>query len=103
MRYLVTAQMDTDAANAAARAGKMGEKIQSILADLKPEAAYFTEEDGERTAFLLVDMDDVSRMPAIAEPWYLVFKAKVRFRPVMTLEDLGKASAGIEAAVKKFG
>jgi hypothetical protein len=36
--------------NAAVRAGSLGKTIQRILADLKPEAAYFSEEMGSAPA-----------------------------------------------------
>jgi hypothetical protein len=54
--------------NAAARAGKLGSTIQPILADLKPEAVYFMDDNGRRTAFIFLDMQDGSQIPAIAEP-----------------------------------
>src|SRR5262245_55120109 len=39
MRVLLKVNMPVEAANAAAKAGKLGSTIQSILDDLKPEAA----------------------------------------------------------------
>ena len=90
------------AANELARQGKLGSTIQSILADLKPEAAYFTDDDGERTGLIFFDLADSSAIPAVAEPWFLALNARLTFRPVMNSEDLGKALPGIEAAVKKY-
>jgi hypothetical protein len=57
----------------------------------KPEAAYFTEQDGQRGAVLIVDLPDPSKIPALAEPWFLTFEADVEFRVAMTPEDLKKA------------
>ena len=94
--------MPVEAANAAARNGSLSSTIQTILADLKPEAAYFTDWDGKRTGFLFFDMQDASQIPAIAEPWFLSFNAAVEIHPVMTAADLAKAGPGIEAAVKKY-
>ena len=99
---MMKVSMAVEAANAAARNGSLGSTIQSILADLKPEAAYFTDWDGKRTGFLFFDMQDASQIPAIAEPWFLSFSASVEIHPVMTPADLGKAGPGIEAAVKKY-
>ena len=42
MRVLLKVNMPMETANAAAKAGKLGTTIQSILGDLKPEAAYFS-------------------------------------------------------------
>ena len=52
MRFLVNVNMPVEAGNAAAKAGKLGATLQSILADLKPEAVYLTDDNGQRAAFL---------------------------------------------------
>ena len=36
--------------------------------NLKPEAAYFTDTDGHGSEYLFFEMQDASRIPAIAEP-----------------------------------
>ena len=41
--------------------------IESILGDLKPEAAYFAEENGKRTGFIFFDLKDTSQTPAVAD------------------------------------
>ena len=51
----------------------------------------------------MVNIDDPSEIPAIAEPWFLAFNANVRFHPAMTPDDLMKAGPAIEAAAKRFG
>jgi hypothetical protein len=103
MRFLVKVNIPVEAGNGAAKAGKLGTTIQSILADLKPEAVYFTDDNGQRTAFLFLEMQDASLIPTIAEPWFLAFNASIEIHPVMTPEDLAKAGNAIEQAVKKYG
>jgi len=103
MRFLVKVSMPVEAGNAAVKAGTLGTTIQSILADLKPEAVYFTDDNGQRTAFVFLEMQDASQIPAIAEPWFLAFNAKVEFHPVMVPDDLARAASSIEAAVNKYG
>ena len=102
MRFLVKVNIPVEAGNEAAKAGKLGTTIQSILADLKPEAVYFTDDKGQRTAFLFLDMQDASQIPAIAEPWFLAFNASIEIHPVMVPEDLMRAGSAIEAAVKRY-
>jgi hypothetical protein len=103
MRLMLNVNMNTEAANELARQGKLGSTIQSILADFKPEAAYFVEDEGERTGVIFFDLADVSQLPAVAEPWFLAFDARLTVKPAMNPDDLGKAAPGIEAAVKKYG
>ena len=101
MRMLVKANMPVDVFNDAVRDGSAGPELEKILADIKPEAVYFIEDEGERTAIMIVDMKSPSDLPLIAEPWFLTFDARVQARPVMTPEDLAKA--GLEELGKRYG
>jgi hypothetical protein len=103
MRFLLKVNIPVEAGNTAAKAGKLGATIHSILADLKPEAAYFTDESGRRTGFIVLEMQDASQIPAIAEPWFLAFNASIEIHPVMIPADLAKAGPAIEQAVKNYG
>jgi hypothetical protein len=103
MRFLLKAEMATEAGNSAAQNGSLPRTIQSILDEVKPEAAYFLASNGKRTALLVVNMQDASQIPALAEPWFLAFGASVEIVPVMIPDDLKKAGAAIEQAAKKFG
>ena len=104
MRTLLRVSIPVEAGNAAAKAGTLGSAVEKILADLKPEAAYFFADDnGNRSASIVFDLKDPSDIPAIAEPWFLAFNAKVSFRPVMNAEDLAKATPSIGKAVEQYG
>jgi len=104
MRMLLRVSIPVEAGNAAIKAGTLGPTIERILADLKPEAAYFFADDnGNRSGSIVFDMQDTSQIPAIAEPWFLAFNAKVSLRPVMNPQDLAAAGPGIAQAVKQHG
>jgi hypothetical protein len=100
---LLKATMPVEAGNAAVVNGTLGPTIQKILAELKPEAAYFTEDDGERTAWVFFDMQNSSELPAVSEPWFLAFNAKVTVRPAMTSQDLADGMPGMQHAMKTYG
>ena len=104
MRMLLRVSIPAEAGNAAAKAGTLGATVQQILAEMKPEAAYFlADDDGNRSGSIVFDMKDTSQIPAIAEPWFLAFNAKLSFRPVMNPQDLAAAMPGIAKAVKQYG
>ena len=104
MRMLLRVSIPVETGNAAAKDGTLGSTVEGILADLKPEAAYFFADDnGNRSGSIVFDMKDTSQIPAIAEPWFLAFNAKVSFRPVMNPQDLAKAGPSIGKAAKRYG
>jgi hypothetical protein len=100
MRMLVDISMPLEPFNTLVKKGTAGQVIQKILGDIKPEAAYFTARDGKRGGTLVVDVADATKIPAIAEPFFLHFDASVAFHPCMTPEDLGKA--GLDELGKKY-
>ena len=100
MRILIFATFPHVEFNAAVQDGSAGPKLKAILDELKPEAAYFTDHRGERSAILVVDLADASKIPSIAEPLFLTFNADVEIKLVMTPDDLAKAD--LDALGKKW-
>jgi len=100
MRMLMHVRFPLEPFNSAVRDGTAGEKIQRILESVKPEAVYFTEQNGHRGGTLVVNLKDPSEIPALAEPWFLTFNAEVELRIAMTPEDL--ARSGLDALGKKW-
>jgi len=87
--------------NAAVKDGTAGSKLNRILEATKPEAVYFTEQNGQRGAVLIVDLPDASKLPALVEPWMLIFQADIKLRLAMTPDDLKRA--GLDELGKKWG
>lgn len=102
MRMLMKVTIPGAEGNAAIVNGTLGSTIGSILADLKPESVYFLEENGARTGIIVFNLENPSQIPAVAEPWFLAFNAKVELHPTMTMEDLKNSAPGMESAVKKY-
>jgi len=97
---LIQVKIPPEEFNAAVKDGSVGQKINRILEETKPEAVYFTEYEGQRGAVMIVDLKDSSQVPGYAEPWFLLFNADVEFHVAMTPEDLGRA--GLDALGKKW-
>ncbi len=100
MRMLLKVKFPHEEFNQAVRDGSVGHKLRHILEELKPEAVYFTEHNGKRGAILIIDLIDPSKVPALAEPWFLSFNADVEFHIVMVPEDLQRS--GLEELGKKW-
>jgi hypothetical protein len=98
---MLTARFPTESFNDLVRNGEAGPLMQSILAELKPEAVYFTDDCGERTAVLIIEMETASDLPKFVEPFFLKFNADCDLRVVMSPEDL--AGARLEELGKKWG
>ncbi|HWG40950.1 MAG TPA: hypothetical protein VN658_10410 [Candidatus Acidoferrales bacterium] len=102
MRCLMKVSIPVETGNVAIADGTLPKTIETILNELKPEAAFFAEDNGKRTGFIFLDLKDTSQIPALSEPWFLAFNAHVELHPAMNLEDLKRATPGIEKAVKSY-
>lgn len=103
MRFLLKVSIPVEGGNRLIKEGRLASTIESIFGDLKPEAAYFSEEQGKRTAYLVVDIPEASHIPRVAEPFFIAFNADVEFHPIMSAEDLMRAGPAIERAAKQYG
>jgi len=103
MKYIMKVRMSLEKGNEALRDPQFGHKMSDLLAEIKAEAAYFTTLNGQRGAYIVVNLNDASEIPAIAEPFFLWLDADIDWIPVMRPEDLAKAGPAIGAAVKKWG
>jgi hypothetical protein len=103
MRFMLKFRFSPDQGNALAKEGRLGQTVQSIVEELNPEAAYFTDMDGTRGGYLVINMDDASQIPAIAEPLFLGMGATVQIHPVFTPDDMPRVTEAIEQAVQKYG
>jgi hypothetical protein len=100
MKMLLTVDFPHEPFNALVRDGTAGQVIGRIMESIKPEAAYFTENDGARCGVFVVDVAAPSDVPRLAEPFFLKFQAACRFRILMSPDDLRQA--GLEALGKQW-
>ncbi len=93
MRMMLRWSVPVERGNEAIADGMMGRVTGELMEKLKPEAAYFWPEQGERAGMMVFDMAGSVDIPAIAEPLFMNLDADVEFNPVMNAEDLQKALA----------
>jgi hypothetical protein len=97
MRMLMKVQMPTESGNDAIKNGSLPQIMSSALEALKAEAAYFTADDGMRTALIFFEMNDSSEIPPAAEPFFIGLGAKVTLSPVMNAQEM---QAGVAKAME---
>lgn len=100
MRMLMNISFPVHEFNKGVSDGTVGFKIKGILDEIKPETVYFTEQFGQRAAVMVVNVENASQVPALAEPWFLNFNASVEFHIAMTPGELNEA--GLEALGRKY-
>ena len=100
MRTMLKMTLGLEAGNNAIKNGSIGKILGHLQEQLKPEAAYFGADDGERTAFFVFDLKDPSQIPVLAEPLFMELNAKVQFIPIMNIDEL---KGGLEQLAKNAG
>jgi len=104
VRVLLTFTINPEKGDQLIKEGRIGETMESILEELQPEAAYFTDVEGTRGGFLVVNMEDASQIPAMTEPLLLGLGATIHMQPAMTPEDLrGAAGEALQQMAQKYG
>lgn len=92
MRFLVKVKPDRERTNKSIVEGTFEQRVQQVFSHIKPEAAYFFEEGGYRTAILIVDIQKASDIPNVGEPFFHAMQAEVHFHPVMSVQDLRESN-----------
>lgn len=94
MRFAVRVTVPTEAGNKVVKDPNFLANIENFIKTNNVEAAYFYESGGDRSMTYILDVASASRIPAIAEPLFML-GAKVQFHPVMSLDDLKKGVQSI--------
>ncbi len=97
MRMMLRWTVPVERGNQTIKDGTLGQLLESLARDLKPEAAYYWPEDGKRAGLMVFDMADPSEIPKIGEQLFLKLDAAVQFTPVMNPDDLKKALAAVSS------
>jgi hypothetical protein len=103
MRFLISARVPTERTNALIQEGRFPQTFQSVMEDLRPEAAYFTDMDGARGAYFVVNVEEPSELAHKTETLLQGLGAEIRIRFVWTPEDVQEAMPAFEQAAQKYG
>ena len=95
MRMMLRWTVPVEKGNETIKDGSLAATIEALREELKPEAAYFWPEGGERGGMIVFDMADSAQIPVIAEPLFMNLDAAVEFIPVMNADDLKAAIAKV--------
>jgi hypothetical protein len=99
MGIVIKFAFPVEAGNAAIRDGE----VEKVLEEVKPEAAYFITEGGERAGLFVVDMKESSQVAEIAERFFFGLNARIEIVPVMALEDLKVGLSGVQWIIQRYG
>ncbi len=96
MRMMMKVTVPNDGGNEAVKSGQLAKIVGGFLEEVRPEAAYFTVEGGERTAVFVLDVKESSQMPSLGERFFLALNARIWLTPVMTAQDLKHGLDGLK-------
>ena len=89
MRTMVKYTLPTQETNPLVEDGRVGQKFQSLLGKLQPEAVYICPVDGKRGGYIVFDMAEESEAVTKLEPFWLELGATVEIiGPVMNADDM---------------
>lgn len=98
MRMMLRFSLPVERSNQAFADGSLGSTLEAMLANLKPEAAYFGPVRGKRGGTIVFDMADPSQIPVVLEPLFRNLDAAVELFPVMTPDELKKGIGAVMSA-----
>lgn len=88
MRFMLTMTIPPAGGNDAMKSGALMEAMGELIKTRRVEQSWFTARGGDRTAHFVLQLEEVSDMPSILEPFWTLASAKIEFTPVMNWEEL---------------
>jgi hypothetical protein len=98
MRMMMKVSIPVQSGNKTIKEGILPKTVMQFVEHYKPEGAWFTAQNGLRTAFFVFDMKTNSDIPSIAEPFFMNLDATIELSPAMSLEEM---KTGVERAMKQ--
>jgi hypothetical protein len=88
-------KFDVEAANRAIKDGSIGKIIEDFAKEFKPEGMWFVSQDGKRCMVAVFDLPSTSKIPPLAEPFFMGLGATIEATPAMDLADLQTGLAAL--------
>lgn len=98
MRVMIRCHLDREAGNLAMADGSLPQVLGQVFGLIRPEAAYFLTENGQRSFYAFADLASPELIPQVAEPLFQRLGGSVEFLPVMTQDELAAGSKAWAAA-----
>lgn len=87
MRMLLRTHLEATQGSAAIKSGALQKAIGTFIEKFKPEAVYYTVDNGTRSGLYVFDLKAAHQMPEVGEPFFDI-GCKVTLTPCMTPDDL---------------
>ena len=95
MKMMLKVGVPAEAGTQAIKNGSMVAALEHTIEQLKPEAAYFFPDEGQRCAHFVFEMQNQSDIVPTLEPFWMNLDADVSLVPVMNFDDLKAGLARI--------
>jgi hypothetical protein len=96
MKFLLRLHFPAEHGNKMLQDPNFLQKLEGILNQIKPEAAYFAPVEGERGIYMIVNLSSADMIATIGEPLWMTLNCKMDLTPVMELSDLKKGLQGLQ-------
>jgi hypothetical protein len=101
VHFLIRATLPVDAGNKLIK-GDMQATFDKVMGDVRPEQVFFCVEKGQRTIYMLVDLQSATDMVRIGEPLWLALGADVETIPAMTQDEFQAAGPTLGQVIAKY-
>ena len=96
IRMMLKVQIPVETGNDAIKAGRQAKIFEALIKKIKPEAAYFSQENGLRTAYFVYVIHKTTDFAAIHEPLIQGLGARVYDQPALTWNELKQGFVAID-------
>lgn len=102
MRILIRAEVSAEDGNHGFQSGRWQKVTSDFMKEFEPECMYFVIENGYRNIYVVANVDKVTDIPALSEPWFQGLNARVEVMPCLTYDEMDDAGPAIAMAIGNY-